>query len=166
MFAIGGWRSGAATNLVDRWTLKQGWVNMANYPNLHIHRYCAVADDGYDAIYVLGGYLCTPNCWATSQVFRYTISTDTWSSFAGLPWGRLDSGCGITYKRTNGHRLMVIAGHEWGSELVFYDLTINSGWIHYGWLTTNWSRSRWISLTPFESFLAGGNTGSYGESTR
>jgi hypothetical protein len=166
MYAIGGWRSGAATNLVDRWSLKQGWVNMANYPTLNIHRYCAVADDGYDAIYVMGGYVCTPGCWLSNQVFKYTVSTDTWSGFAGLPWGRLDVGCGITYKRTDGRRWMIVAGHEWGSELVLYDLTINSGWGHYAYLQTNWARSRWISLTPYESYLAGGNTGTYGESTR
>jgi hypothetical protein len=166
MFAIGGWRAGAPTNLVDRWTLTQGWVNMAIYPTLNIHRYCAVADEGYDAIYVMGGFVCTPNCLSTGQVFKYTISTDTWTGIAGLPWGRLDSGCGITYKRTDGHRWIINAGHEWGSELVSYDLTTNSGWTHYDYLTTNWARCRWISLTPYESHLAGGNTGTYGESTR
>jgi hypothetical protein len=166
MFAIGGWRSGAATNLVDRWTLTQGWVNMASYPTLNIHRYCAVADEGYDAIYVLGGLVCTPGCGNTNQVFKYTISTDTWSGFAGLPWNRNDGGCGITYKRTDGHRWIILAGQDWGSELVFYDLTTNSGWTHYNYLTLNWARCRWISLTPYESFLAGGNTDAYGESTR
>jgi hypothetical protein len=166
MFAIGGWRFGRPTNLVDRWTLAQGWVNMANYPTLNTHRYCAVADEGYDAIYVMGGQVCTPGCWVTRQVFKYTISTDKWSGFAELPWNRQDGGCGITYRRTDGHRWMIHAGHDWGAELAYYDLTINSGWEAYGGLTTHWARSRWISLTPYESLLAGGYTGSHGASTR
>jgi hypothetical protein len=54
---------------------------------------------------------------------------------------------------------------EWNSEVLYYDLSVNWGWRHYGWLSTNWARSRWISLTPYEAYLAGGNT-FYGESTR
>ena len=164
MFAIAGWMP-SGTNQVDRWTLKQGWVNVANYPTLNLHRYCAVADEGYDAIYVMGGLVCSPGCGSVNQVFKYTVSKDTWTGFAGLPWNRNDGGCGITYKRTDGHRWMIHAGQDYGSEVVFYDLTTNSGWVHYTNLQVNWARSRWISLTPYESYLAGGNN-DYGESTR
>ena len=164
MFAIAGWMP-RGTNQVDRWTLKQGWVNMANYPTLNLHRYCAVADEGYDSIYVMGGLVCSPGCGNVNQVFKYTVSKDTWTGFAGLPWNRNDGGCGITYKRTDGHRWMIHAGQDYGSEVVFYDLTTNSGWVHYTNLQVNWARSRWISLTPYESYLAGGNN-NYGDSTR
>ena len=102
---------------------------------------------------------------SVNQVFKYTVSKDTWTGFAGLPWNRNDGGCGITYKRTDGHRWMIHAGQDYGSEVVFYDLTTNSGWVHYTNLQVNWARSRWISLTPYESYLAGGNN-DYGESTR
>jgi hypothetical protein len=164
MFAIGG--ASSYTNQVDRWTKTQGWVNMANYPNLNIHAYCAVADDGYDAIYVTGGYVCVNGCQRYSNVYKYVVSTDTWVNFNGMPLSRVHHGCGIIRRRTDNHRLLFIVGHEYGSETFWYNLVVNQGWTTGMGLDLDWARSSWISITPYESFLAGGNTNRWGESDR
>jgi hypothetical protein len=157
IFAIGGWKPGA-TNQVDRWTITKGWVNMANYPLVNIHRQCAVADDGYDAIYVLGGLVCHPGCYIYDRVYKYTVSTDTWSNFPNLPTYRHDSGCGIIHKRTDGHRWMIHVGGAWTNSIFYYDLTTSSGWVNYGTIEIHWERPFWISLTPYESFLTAGHS--------
>jgi hypothetical protein len=163
MYAIGGNAEVGWTNRVDRWTMTQGWVNMANYPKANIYAHCAVADEGYDAIYVLGGIYCASGCYQTAAVYKYTVSTDTWNGFYGLLWSRTWPGCGIIRRRTNGNRLMILIGHQMDSTVVSFDLTANVGWNHYQNLDQGWARSNWISLTPFESYLAGGNTQIFGD---
>jgi hypothetical protein len=156
MYAIGG-AAVQQTNRVDRWTMTQGWVNMASYPNVNIYGYCAVADEGYDAIYVLGGIYCANGCYQTNAVYKYIVSTDTWTSFNWIFWTRQYHGCGIIRRRTDGNRLLMIIGHDWQRETITFDLTANSGWNNFINLDQHWARPNWISLTPFESFLAGGN---------
>jgi hypothetical protein len=165
MYAIGGDCSPFPdTNQVDRWSLTQGWVNMANYPNKNIASYCAVADDGYDAIYVTGGISCNLGCYFSGRVSKYIVSEDSWVSFDGMPLSRYNHGCGIIRKRTNNHRLLFVVGHNSGAETQWYNLNTNQGWTIGANLDTTWSRGNWISLTPYESFLAGGFTSTYGSS--
>jgi hypothetical protein len=164
MFAICG-LTPESTSQVDRWTFTQGWVNVASYPGINLNRHCAVADEGYDTIYVLGGIICSPGCNSISSAYKYTVSTDTWSSFPSLPLNRHDSACGIINKRTDGHHWMILVGHDMGSEIISYDLTSNAGWSIYASIQTGWARPWWISLTPFESYLAGGRTEAWGAST-
>jgi hypothetical protein len=163
MYAIGGNAEVGWTNRVDRWTMTQGWVNMANYPSANIYAHCAVADEGYDAIYGLGGIYCANGCYQTAATYKYTVSTDTWTSFYGLPWSRTWPGCGIIRRRTDGNRWMILIGHQMDSTVVSFDLTANVGWNYYKNLDQGWARSNWISLTPFESYLAGGNTQTFGD---
>jgi hypothetical protein len=168
VYAIGGCSTPLPnTNQVDRWTQSKGWVNMANYPNINIYAYCAVADEGYDAIYVTGGVFCANGngCWQYGNVYKYIVSTDTWVGFNGLPWSRQYHGCGIIRRRTDNHRMIIVVGHDWGSEIVWFNLSTNQGWSHYHYLDRNWARATWISLTPYESFIAGGNCDGWGESS-
>jgi hypothetical protein len=51
----------------------------------------------------------------------------------------------------------MIIGQDWQRETITFDLTANSGWNNFINLDQYWARPNWISLTPFESFLAGGN---------
>jgi hypothetical protein len=167
MYAIGGECSPLPnTNQVDRWSLTQGWVNMANYPNRNIASYCAVADDGYDAIYVTGGVNCIDGsgCSFYSRVYKYIVSKDSWVDFVGMPLNRYNHGCGINRRRTDNHRLLFVVGHNSGSETLWFNLNTNQGWTIGANLDTIWSRANWISLTPYESFLVGGITDIYGPS--
>ncbi len=157
MYAIGG-HAVQKTNRVDRWSLTQGWVNMANYPNVNIYAHCAVADEGYDSIYVLGGIYCTSQCYETNAAYKYKVSTDSWTNFYTLPWSRQYHGCGIIRRKADGNRLLMVVSHDWNRETLTFDLTANFGWKYYISLDQNWARPSWISLTPFESFLAGGYT--------
>jgi hypothetical protein len=158
VFAIGGERP-EATNQVDRWTLSQGWVNMASYPMINIARHCSAADEGYDTIYVMGGIIRYPGPSAISQVNKYTVSTDTWSSFPGLPGSKYESGCGIINKRTDGHRWLVHIGSWWSDSIYYYNLSTRTGWFNHGTIQVGWHRLFWISLTPYEAYVAGGNSG-------
>ena len=167
MYAIGGVSSPLPnTNQVDRWTQTQGWVNMANYPNINIYAHCAVADDNYDAIYVTVGIYCANGngCWQYNNVYKYVVSTDTWVGFNGLPWSRQWHGCGIIRRRTDNHRLIITVGHDWGSAVIWFNLSTNQGW-YVSYLDRPWARASWISLTPYESFIAGGNCDGWGESS-
>jgi hypothetical protein len=164
VYAIGG-ASAQNTNQLDRWSITQGWVNMANYPNVNIFGHCAVADEGYDAIYVLGGVYCSDQCYQTSAVYKYTVSADIWTSFKPLPWTRQYHACGIIRRRKDGNRLLMVISHDWNRETLTFDLTANYGWNNYINLDQNWASPNWISLTPFESFLAGGYTENWGSSS-
>ena len=87
-FAIGG-HDGEELNSMERLSKGQGWVDMANLPygnhrfreikirKYHTYivpRFCAVADELNDRIYMIGG----PKPWSKKQCRYYKVSTNTW----------------------------------------------------------------------------------------
>ena len=52
-----------------------GWVSRANLPHVN-HRFCAVADEMNDLIYMIGGY----HSHAYYQARQYKVSTNAWST--------------------------------------------------------------------------------------
>ena len=89
-FAIGG-HDGEELNSMERFSKGDGWVAMANLPYINhrfreikifnfiitlfiMKRFCAVADELNDRIYMIGG----PKPWSKKQCRYYKVSTDTW----------------------------------------------------------------------------------------
>ena len=87
-FAIGG-HDGEELISMERFSKGDGWVDMANLPyhnhrcreikilniiNDFMTRFCAVADELNDRIYMIGG----PKPWSKKQCRYYKVSTNTW----------------------------------------------------------------------------------------
>ena len=148
-FAIAGY-NGAVINRVDRYTPERGWVQVANTPLVN-HRHCAVADEGYNNIYMLGGH---NGGSVLSNTYRYQVNNDNWYGFTSLAWVVHNGACTTMYRKGDGHRLMVLYGNnEHRSQ--YYDLTTNSGW--HGWTGAihHQYQTRIVSLSPTESYEVG-----------
>lgn len=89
LYAIGG-HDGSETNIMERYTPGEGWVRAANMPYKN-HRYptdqsvnflvlcktfrfCAVADEENDRIYMIGGVTTA----VRYSVRYYKVSTNSW----------------------------------------------------------------------------------------
>ena len=134
---------------VDRWT-KAGWTQMSDMPTAMI-AHCAVSDEGYNSIFVLGGYVGGKGNSKTA--YRYKVDQDEWVALQPLQWGVRMGGCAIMTRKGNGHRIMLLVGNSDTSHRTqYYDLTTDSGWhtwtdsIYYQQATTL------VSLTPTESY--------------
>ena len=144
-YAIAG-HNGGEHNKVDRWTEKEGWVTMANYPQV-MHRGCCVADEGNDRIYCMGGYY-------HRNAYQYIVSTNTWQSMSwdsSMYYSSYDIGCAIITNKGNGNRLIVAAGSH-RSSTQYIDITAGGQWKSSDGLTS-WNRGRLISVSPYEAYM-------------
>ena len=98
-FAVGGWNNDYISR-VDRWTESKGWEMVASYPT-GISRFCAVADKGYDTLYVLGGV--QTGGYSYGGVYAYKVSTNVWTPMPSLFTARYDTACSIIRRRTTGN---------------------------------------------------------------
>ena len=156
VFAIGGIAGNVYLNQVDRWTKTRGWVRAATHPGSGIGRHCAVADEGYDKIYSMGGFWCNPSCYESGEVFEYTISTNTWVTFK--PFSNLASniGCAITRRGGTGNRLLLLDG-DTDPVIQYYDLTSGTSWKTLPtYQTYGWDRPKLVSVTQWEVYKMGG----------
>ena len=147
-FAIAGWNR---VNLrqVDRWTEKEGWVKMSDYP-IATHRHCAVPDPGYDKIYSFGG------SGRDNRSYAYIVSADTWTAMPSLYWGANNIACGIIRRRSTGNKIIVLVGDGY-SQTQYFDLTVyeanGSGeWNSYANPQYYSYYSTIVTLTPYESY--------------
>ena len=147
-FAIAGWNH---VNLrqVDRWTEKEGWVKMSDYP-IATHRHCAVPDPGYDKIYSFGG------SGRDNRSYVYIVSADTWTAMPSLYWGANNIACGIIRRRSTGNKIIVLVGDGY-SRTQYFDLTVyeanGSGeWNSFATPQYYSYYSTIVTLTPYESF--------------
>ena len=145
-FAIAG-HDGGALNRVDRYTPSEGWKQVASTP-IPNHRYCGVADESYNYIYILGG---DNGAEILSTAYRYQVSSNAWQGFTSLAWVNKDGACAIMNRKGDGHRIMVLYGND-EHRSQYYDLTSSSGWhswtdaIHHQRFTTI------VSISPTESY--------------
>ena len=129
---------------------------MANYPHNN-HRFCAVADEGNDRIYSIGGVTTEYRRLA----YYYTVSKNSWSGMAGLKYKAYDTGCGIITKRDTGHRFLVVTGIA-DENAQYYDLTSGSSWVKMSKQNARSNRVSIVSLTPYEAYQVGGWTKTHG----
>ena len=73
IYALGGDGNSGEINTMHRYSREKGWVARANLPYAN-HRFCAVADELNDKIYMIGGYYSH----AYYQTRQYKVSTNTW----------------------------------------------------------------------------------------
>ena len=157
-FAIGGYNNGFISR-VDRWTKSQGWVTVASYPRF-ISRFCAVADEGKDKIYSMGG-ITDPGV-LISDMYEYKVSTNQWKSMPNLYYARMDLSCTIIRRKDTGNKIIIAVGG--GSSLTqYFDLTgyeqkqgggASGGGNWFNGPTAAYSSefTRIVSRTPFESY--------------
>ena len=160
-YAIGGYYSSSYRSRVDRWTLKEGWQEVAKYP-VKIGRHCAVADEGYDKIYSMGGRYMTSSTGSSeyNRAYVYDVKSNVWSSMPGdstLYHGATQDGaCMIIRRRSNGHRILVYVG-DYQSRTQYFDLSgyeaSGSGsWRNYKTPQYKTKFSTIVSLSPYESY--------------
>ncbi len=96
------------------------WLQVTSYPGGGISEHCAVADEGYDRIYSLGGYNCYnytswsrtyEQCGESSDAYQYRVSSDSWSTFPALRYTSAQIGCAITRRASTGNRLLLVTGN-------------------------------------------------------
>lgn len=144
-YAIAGYNSGEIS-AVDRWTEHAGWEAVASYPRAS-HRMCAVADEGHDKIYGLGG---VNNRYAA---YEYTVSTDKWSAMShdsSLYRSFYDGGCAIIHNRNSGNRRIILAGAH-SSYTQYFDLTAKGSWKSLG-SATSVNSMKLVSLNSYEAY--------------
>ena len=139
---------------------------MADYPHDN-HRFCAVADEGRDRIYTVGGvhhknhnyyYTVSTNSWTGIQVRKTGASIQLILTLVlqGLKKKSYDGACGIITQRSSGHRYLVLIcstveqhiavlsvkvvpgrTNNWSQ---YFDLTAWSGWHNFrddDWIKVN-----------------------------
>jgi hypothetical protein len=159
-YAIAGYTGAGEFNRVDRWSKTTGWVQMTNYPHNN-HRFCAVADEGYDRIYSLGGVTTAYR----QNAYYYTPSKNQWTSMPTLKYKSYDSGCAIITQKGAGNRWIVLAGTH-SKDMQYYDLTSPSKWIAMTSAVSAINRISLISLTSYEAYQVGGYTATFSYHTR
>ena len=125
---------------------------MANYPHVN-HRFCAVADEGNDRIYSVGGVTTAYQ----KKAYYYNVRGNYWSSMANLKYAAYDIGCAITTMRGSGNRYLIVTGVK-DEMSQYYDLTSGSKWIKLAAQNARTNRVSIISLTPYEAYQVGGWT--------
>jgi len=157
LYAIGGYDQ-SETNIMERYTPGEGWVRMANMPYTN-HRFCAVADEENDRIYMIGGS-STANRY---QVRYYKVSTNSWHSPVDKTTKYYTYDCAaviVGWPRSNHRRIMIVYGRN--------SKTTNYMWLdpESSWSTTtassfNTDFMKAVSLSKWEHYLMGGRTSSY-----
>ena len=79
VYAMGG-HDGSELDSMERWTRGGGWVSVANLPYSN-HRFCAVADELSDRIYMIAG---GSNTNRRKLCRYYTVSSNTWGDCGSL----------------------------------------------------------------------------------
>ena len=158
-YAIAGHNGDGEISRVDRYTRTNGWEQMANYPHDN-HRFCAVADEGHDRIYSLGGSTKAHR----KNAYYYNVKANSWSGMTGLKYWAYDIGCAITTMR-NGNRYLIVTGIT--DQLTqYFDLTSWRGWSKLEKANSDMNRPSLVSLTPTESYQVGGWTRTHGYHAR
>ena len=158
-YAIAGYYGSGEFQRVDRWSTETGWVQMANYP-IPNHRFCAVADEGNDRIYGLGGVTTSYNY----KAYYYTPTTNSWTSMPNLYYSSYDSGCAIITMKGGGSRWIVLAGTH-STRMQYYDLA-GTKWRAMTSSTTSINRISLVSITQYEAYQVGGYSSKHGSSRR
>ena len=159
-YAIGGYHGSYYRTRVDRWTLKQGWQQMDNYP-VKIGRHCAVADEGYNKIYSMGGRR-TYSGTSTEEydrAFVYYVKENNWENMPGdstLYWRAENTACTIIRRKANGHRIILLVGDD-KHRSQYFDLTAyeesGSGeWRSFVDPQYRTFYSTLVSISPYESY--------------
>jgi hypothetical protein len=166
-FAIGGVASDTYLRQVDRWTQTYGWVTVTPYPGPGLSQHCAVADEGYDKIYSLGGFRCTSttssSCSKSNEAYQYTVSTDKWVTFSSLYYSSASIGCAIVRRAVTGNRILIVSGSGSSSYgyIQFFDLVSGTSWSrlpNYEYYTR--TRAKLVAVTPWEVYRMGGYSSS------
>ena len=142
------------------------WTKKADLPYSN-HRFCAVADEEDDKIWMIGG--SEIGVGDKMGVYYFTVSTNLWTFHSDLFKRQtvMDSACGIVYRRTKEKMLLVVRGGL-ADAVIYFDLTNNLGWNLAATLFNNLNQRfmRMITLTPYNAFIVGGNSGRYGNSLK
>ena len=96
-FAIAGSNGVERIQQVDGWTEGEGWIKLADYPT-KVQKACAVADEGYDRLFSLGGSASENT--ATKKVYMYRVSQNEWTPFGNLYYATSNHACGIVRRRS------------------------------------------------------------------
>ena len=145
-FALGGrGENGDYLKRVDMWTNGRGWNEVSELPT-EPNGFCAVADEGYDRIYVLGGV-------QTKAVFYLSVSDGTWHNIPPMQTSLARGACAII-NRKDGTRILyamgVEGGRKYGRSL---NLNIMKRWDGMKTPPHEHRHSIIVSLTPYESYL-------------
>ena len=146
-FAIAGQTDSTETDRVDRWTTAGAWTEMAKLP-IASRASCAVSDEGYDSIYVLGG-----NTGVNMKTaYRYKVSENAWSSLPDLKWAVSTAGCVILNQKGNGRKSLLLVGNSDSTlETQYYDFS-TMVWKTGANSQYTMKRTVLVSLTPTESY--------------
>jgi hypothetical protein len=138
---------------------------VTSYPGGGISEHCAVADDGYDRIYSLGGYNCYnytswsrtyEQCGESSDAYQYRVSNDSWSTFPALRYTSAQIGCAITRRASTGNRLLLVTGN-YLKYVQYFDLTAGKSWAVFSYYERyGWGSPKLVAVTPWEVYKMGG----------
>ena len=137
---------------VDVWTKGGGWNEVSELPSVS-NGICAVADEGYGRIYVMGGY-------RTKSVFYLDVVHHTWHQVADMLTNFPNGACAVMNRR-DGSRILYGVGMDGSSGSHAHFLNLNklmenpeaARWGKFPGPVTEIRHSVIVSLTPYESYL-------------
>ena len=171
IYALGGYEywSGGSTCINTMHELNHQtnqWTAKATMPIAN-HRFCAVADEEDDKIYMIGGHTC--GCCDRSEVYVYTVSSNSWTQHSTLTWGQssIDPACNII-EQSNGDKWLLLVRGGRSEAVHYYDLTNNQGWTHVANLYGNYNQhyAKMITLDKYTALLIGSKSQRYGTSLK